>query len=171
MPTTSIKLEYERRCDDPKSDIAGHLPFLYKTVCRYDKPMVIELGVRRGNSTCAFLAAVQESDGHLWSCDAKPPKVPSSWHDLDCWTFYKGNDLLEKTLQAAPEKCEVLFIDTSHGYDETIGELIAYGPRVRPGGVILCHDTDLDSVSWALDDYGEWEDREGWHGLGVLCVS
>jgi cephalosporin hydroxylase len=83
----------------------------------------------------------------------------------------------------------VLFIDTSHCYQHTLDELTVYGPRVRHGGVILLHDTDLEVApgSVAPEDKGfpvrravqDWcrlqfltpEFRDGWHGLGVIEVT
>jgi hypothetical protein len=69
---TSFAAEYEQRCRE-WSDIVDHLPRLYDEVTRYREPQIIELGVRSGNSTAAFLAAVEKVGGHLWSVD---PMVP-----------------------------------------------------------------------------------------------
>ena len=171
---TRIRADYEARCASKRraqQDIVEHLPFLYETACRYEGVRVIELGVRRGNSTSAFLAAAYERDGQVWSCDFKRPLVPQWWHDLDRWTFYQGDDRPKGARVVAPSGCDVLFIDTSHTYPHTKEELRAYGPRVCPGGVILCHDTDMGGVSRALDElYPEWVYRLGCNGLGVVEV-
>ena len=173
---TRIRADYEARCaskERAQADIVGHLPFLYETACSYDGVQVIELGVRRGNSTSAFLAAVHKKHGHLWSVDVQRSVrnlVPQWWHDLDYWTLHTGRSLGARALQKAPRECDVLFLDASH--TETYEELQAYAPRVRPGGMVLAHDTDNPlfdgEVSRAMDHYfGEWENRTGCEGLGM----
>lgn len=132
------------------SDIVDHMPRLRAEVERYDGPQVIELGVRTGNSTCAFLAAVEKVGGRVWSCDTEPAKVPPHWFDSPSWTFVQGDDL--KLDADAPPSCDVLFIDTTHAYEQTIAELVAYGPKVRLGGVILLHDTEVEHPELALGD-------------------
>ena len=83
-----------------------------------------------------------------------------------------------------------LLIDSSHEYDQTIAELEAYWPRVRPGGLVLLHDTMWDTTDdpqrWCteLDYVGgpvaraieaftgahglTWHNRPGSYGLGVI---
>jgi hypothetical protein len=67
--------------------------------------------------------------------------VPPHWFDSDLWTFVQADDL--KVVDEAPT-CDVLFIDTTHGYQQTWNELLNYAPKVRTGGVILLHDTELE---------------------------
>ena len=136
-----------------------HLPRLYAFVVSLDAQQVIELGVRGGDSTVAFLAALERTRGRLWSCDVNPPrghaKAVSGTH---FWTFALGND--RDVIDYAPEQCDILFIDTSHEYEDTAWELEHYGARVRDGGVILLHDTDLDGVQRAVDEYLA---KHGWN--------
>ena len=66
--------------------------------------------------------------------------------------------------------------------EPTLAELRAYVPKVRPGGVVLMHDTDTPGtdIAWpdvprALDDFCEeaglsWLNHRGWNGLGVIEV-
>lgn len=165
------------------SDIRQHLPFLYECA---DKPgvRVLELGVRSGNSTASFLAAAQKNDGHVWSVDVNYPKVPEWWYEGNLWTLTVGDDLVVEHLQ--PMNVDVLFIDTSHHYTQTVAELAAYSAHVRPGGVILCHDTELQQpdgapdvpafpVKVAIDEFVAakgWtaEFHAGCYGLGVIRV-
>jgi predicted O-methyltransferase YrrM len=133
-------LEYERRCGD-RSDISDHLPRLYAEANRPDV-QILELGVRSGNSTAAFLAAAERNGGQVWSVDTHPPKIPREWHDSNLWTFIQGNDL--ELADRLPQTVDVLFIDTSHAYRQTLAELHLYASRVHPNGVILLHDTELE---------------------------
>lgn len=130
--------EYEMRLALP-SDIQQHLPQLYNETAARPGALVIELGVRSGNSTAAFLAAVTEHSGHVFSCDIHRPRVP--WDGHEQWTFHEGDDLV--LCDELPDGIDVLFIDTSHFYDQTCAELELYVPKVKPGGVVLLHDTEL----------------------------
>jgi hypothetical protein len=82
----------------------------------------------------------------------------------------------------------VLFIDLDpHSFEQTLAALMMWAPRVRPGGVILCHDTEWPEINYvrpgaaesevgrALDTFcklrgHEWENRHGCNGLGVLRI-
>jgi predicted O-methyltransferase YrrM len=140
----SVQDEYDRRCWLP-SDIVQHLPRLHEEASIGDA-VVVELGVRSGNSTAAFLAAVDEHGGHVYSVDCCRPQV--SWFGHPQWTFRLGDDM---TLVDDAPDCDVLFIDTSHHYRHTLAELEAFVPKVRPGGVVLMHDTELETPEGAPD--------------------
>jgi len=167
------------------SDIQDWLPTLHETVLGYPSATVLELGVRRGNSTAAFLAAVEQVDGHLWSVDVRTPAVPPLFWQSGRWTCRIGDDCDPVIADALPAEVDVLFIDTSHHYDHTLAELRLYMPRVKPGGTVLMHDTELEQpegwtgeafpVARAIDTYCAearltWDNRPGCFGLGVLKV-
>lgn len=141
---------FEERCKRTETDMYHHLPYLRQVVIDLKAKQVIELGVRTGESTVAFLAGLAETGGKLWSCDIQSPlevenHAPGNpiedhiWDRYDNWTFVKGHDL--EVANEAPKRCDVLFIDTEHTCDQAVAELETYGPRVRVGGVILMHDT------------------------------
>jgi len=140
--------EYAQRCQE-WSDIVQHLPRLYVETCRYTAPQVVELGVRSGNSTCAFLAAVEAVGGHVWSVDPAPARVPAHWFDSDLWTFVQASDL--DVVDEAPW-ADVLFVDTTHALAHTQDELLAYVPKVRAGGVVMLHDTEVEHPELAPAD-------------------
>lgn len=179
--------EYQRRLAK-WSDIQDHLPFLYDTVRSYKSPVVVELGTRSGESTSAFLAALETTGGLLYSVDLDHPQVPMDWFANPQWTFCQGNDL---DLQAVlPDEINVLFIDTSHTVEQTLAELRAFEPRVAPGGVVLCHDTQWMYPSISLPEPGgpvtqalniycketglTWVNRAsepGFYGMGVIRIG
>jgi predicted O-methyltransferase YrrM len=182
--------QYQARAQGRYSDIRGHLDYICERArgCEF----LCELGVREGNSTIALLAAIEVTPvadaGGLWSVDIMPPQVPFNWRKLPFWRFLQADDLSEQARAFVPPKLDLLFIDTSHDQDHTLAELAAYGPRVRPGGVILCHDTcwlpgDIElrepkgPVARALDVWCQaqpyevsWTNRAGSFGLGVIEV-
>jgi predicted O-methyltransferase YrrM len=182
--------QYQARAQGAYSDIRGHLDYLCERArgCEF----ICELGVRGGNSTIALLAAIEVTPladaGGLWSVDIMPPQVPFAWRKLPFWRFLQADDLSQEARKFVPDQLDLLFIDTSHDQDHTLAELAAYGPRIRPGGVILCHDTcwapgDIElrtptgPVARALDVWCQaqpvpihWSNRPGSFGLGVIEV-
>lgn len=177
-------VEYEQRAYEP-SDIGQHLPRLFDEAS-IDDVHVIELGVRTGNSTAAFLAAAEQQRGHVWSVDINSPRVPLHWFASDLWTPLVGNDL--ELAGELPNYVDVLFIDTSHRYDQTKAELELYAPKVKPGGRILLHDTELEHPEaespgdpafpvatalreWAAESGAVVEWVSGCNGLGVVYIG
>lgn len=168
------------------SDIHAHLPRLFDLASR-PHVKVIELGVRRGDSTVAFLAAAQEQGGEVWSVDIADPRVPAEWRDLPFWYLTVGDDL--EVADQLPDNVDIVFIDTSHTYEQTKQELELYVRKVKPGGLILLHDTELRRpeaspesdpdfpVAQAVKEFVAGDERlsvewvEGCYGLGVVTVG
>ena len=123
-----------------ESDIWEHLPTFLDLVDRMQATRVIELGTRTGVSTIAWLYALEQTGGHLWSVDldSKPPIG-----DHPHWTFIQGDDESDEVLTQLPAEVDIVFLDTSHWYENTKRELELYLSSVRKGGLIVCHDTEL----------------------------
>ena len=165
----------------PWSDIQDCLVRLHEWAARIPRVSVLELGVRSGNSTAAFLAAAERADGHVWSVDIATPDVPASWLECGRWTFTLGDDMIV-TPPAGP--FDILFIDSSHRYAHTLAELKRYVPLVKPGGKVLLHDTRLDHVDgetipfpvtaavsdWCLVTGWSWTDHDAQYGLGEIVI-
>jgi len=170
---------FERYRDTP-SDISGHLQYMHDLCVELEATSVVELGVRTGVSTAAFLAAMEHNGGVVWSADINPPRVDPEIRDHPCWVFVWGDDM--ELVDEAPE-ADMVFIDTSHAYQHTLDELDAYSKFARK--VILLHDTQLEQPEGLTDQPPfpvrkaclEWLDRNpGWaweefthcYGLGVM---
>jgi predicted O-methyltransferase YrrM len=140
------------------SDIREQMPLLYEAAAGYEHAAVAELGTRTGLSTSALLAGASLRGGHVWSVDCGPVTVPDWWASTGTWSFLAADDLSGEALAWVPAQLDVLFIDTSHLYDHTLAELRAYAPRVRPGGIVMCHDTELrrDAAVMRRFDRDEW---------------
>ena len=123
------------------SDINEHLEELHDAVIRLQARTVIELGVRHGNSTIALLHALELTQGHLWSVD-----MVKQWNGIpmDRWTFIEGSDINESVMAMLPSEADIIFVDTSHMYRHTLAEIQAYRERVRPGGMMIFHDTAVE---------------------------
>lgn len=182
-PAVDLAAEYQRRAAQ-FHDITEQMPLLYGTACQ-PAVRVIELGVRSGNSTSAFLAAARDWGGHVWSVDIAAPSVPDYWHDLSFWHLLVADDLSPEALAFCPDEADILFVDTSHYYEQTLTELRVYAPKVRPGGLILLHDTKASDTcfshgwpevaqalgTWTSDTGISWRDIPGSAnspGLGVI---
>lgn len=163
------------------SDIHEHLPVLHDMTVAAEARVVVELGVRSGNSTAALLAAVEKTGGHLWSVDVAIPSWPQAFYKSLHSTLIIGDDL-KVAGQIPTEEIDVLFIDTSHHYEHTMAELNLYGPRAE---LILLHDTELEEpymapahdpkfpVRTAIKDWvaktgRPWENLTNCYGLGII---
>jgi predicted O-methyltransferase YrrM len=170
---------YRQRCE-AWSDVVEHMTVFHDTVVDANARTVVELGVRSGNSTAAFLAALEQTDGQLWSVDIKLPKVPIEFHDCGGWTFVLGDDL--DVADQLPDDIDVLFIDSSHHYYHTLAELDLYGARAA---TILLHDTELEhpdgapaidpsfpvrtaATQWCARTGRAWKNLTNCYGLGVI---
>jgi predicted O-methyltransferase YrrM len=134
-----LKAEYERLCATP-SDIYLHLPRFVALVEALDARHVIELGTRSGVSTIAWLYALAATNGRLTSVDIDPRPDIGDWPH---WGFVQGDDL-DPAVVSALDPADIVFIDTSHVYEHTARELRVYRHLLKPGGLIVCHDTMLE---------------------------
>ncbi len=161
MPSEALAARYAKVLRDP-SDIIEHLPTLVQNVEDLNATKVIELGVRYGVSTIAWLYAL-EGKGQLWAVDVSypAPSKPGEPNLLDSqdgltvlphWLFLLGDVTSNIVLDALPKKVDIVMVDTNHVYEETLVELELYYPRVRKGGRILLHDS-------AIEDTGNRGDR------------
>jgi predicted O-methyltransferase YrrM len=139
---------YRDRCARP-SDINEHLPRLVDICVEVDAERIVELGVRTGVSTVAWLYALEATAGHLWSVDITS-RPQGFWSNR--WTFVQGDDTAPTTLERLPDSTDIVFIDTSHQYEHTLRELEIYSRRVRGGGKIVLHDTEVKQPDGTLDD-------------------
>ena len=152
------------------SDIAEHLPTLKQAVIDTGAKKVLELGVRQGESTKAFLEGCLETGGELISVDIADCRKVSNNPN---WQFIQCDD---KDLDFN-EPIDILFIDTSHTHEHTLFELEKFSPLVKPKGIIFLHDTMLSGagVMSAIEEFlrrnpDKWKfnNYPNCNGLGVL---
>jgi hypothetical protein len=156
------------------TDIRRHL----HTLRNQSRGRVLELGVRGGSSTAAFLAAAEDGRvAHVWSVDVND--CGGIWaHGHESWTFIQSDSLDKRKILAAgaPQTVETLFIDTSHTYPHTLRELETWGPLVNPGGVIFLHDAYEEPVERSVREYCDprglrYALRVGSFGMFVIWPS
>jgi len=156
---------YWRRCL-ADTDIKFHLPRLFAA----SEGIVLELGVRHGNSTAALLAGIEQRSGHLYSVDINDC---SAVIDSEFWTFIQADSLDYETIsQQIQGPINVLFIDTDHTYERTKAELELWG-NITEGHIFL-HDTDsFGGVREAMIEYCLVNKKMFWlipgsNGLGII---
>lgn len=159
---------YEVIRRDEALDTHFHLPFL-KSVA---KGNVLEIGVHCGISTTALLSGLEENGGHLWSVDVHP-SCRYVWYGHPQWTFFCpwSGDEVKPDLPL-----DVAFIDGDHTFEAVIKDLSFVLPKMKSGGMILCHDADsssFPSVRNAIDAFCNGyslrhELHKGSHGLEVI---
>lgn len=177
----TLESEYERLSATP-SDIYLHLPRFVQMVTERNAQHVIELGTRTGVSTVAWLYGLEQTGGHLTSVDVDERPAIGDWPN---WTFHQTNDLDNDLLRDLPD-ADIVFIDTSHHYLQTRAELNIYRWLVKPGGLIVCHDTELEQpegagprprfpVKTAITEFCasegfEWQNIPECFGLGIITI-
>lgn len=156
------------------TDISKHLIRLYElTIALPKNKIVVELGIRGGESTTALLAAVNDSGGKLYSIDIQNCNIyPKEVN----WKFIRGDDM--EVVKTWNLKIDHLFIDTSHTYEHTLAELRSWGSLVQPWGIITLHDTDhtntcpgvLKAIEQFLIENPEYNFKNDpeCYGLGLL---
>ena len=159
----------EIKIDGSINDIGEHLEFLEKECHKYPFCKVLELGVRSGNSTRAFMNGVNAVSGSLKSVDI------DNCRDVCAdpkWVFVQKDDI---ELKLDPNEIyDIIFIDSSHRYDHTIAELNKFSSHLQHDGEFLMHDTLDGEVACAIKKFMEfntgWKftNREFCNGLGTL---
>lgn len=162
---------------EPVCDMRAHLPYLQKIACGN----ILEIGVRGGASTSAFLLGLEEHGGHLWSVDIDP-SCGSKFAHHPQWTFIHGNSLkwdrVKQQISPRGLPVDILFIDGDHSLGGVLADLENYWEWLRPGGTILMHDVNepmLPEVRMAMNQFlagKDWkhEIRAESHGLAVIEV-
>lgn len=148
--------EVYRQVSRVHSDVRDHIPVFLRTVEELDAKKVIEVGVRYGLSTVAWLYALQNR-GQLWAVDCSFPTVGPEipFNVLDSqgplgvqphWVFILGDAHSPIVQGCLPKNADIIFLDTNHVYEETLLELDIYAPLIRTGGRILLHDTNIEDT-------------------------
>src|SRR5258707_1128498 len=134
----------------PGTTCAFHLSAAAAEALSVHPSLIVELGVRGGESTFAFERAARLSGAHVLSVDLEDCQVQSSYPK---WTFVKQNDITFASQfpewcsshQLSPE-IDVLFIDTSHLYQHTVEELRFWMPYLAANSKMIRHDTNMKRV-------------------------
>ncbi len=176
----NLPVKYTKLHAKMETDIASHLETLYRLVVDGKAQTVVELGVGEGESTIALLEGVYATKGHLVSVDTElceEARIRMRAYELaGRWTFSRGDDVLFGQQWPKKKPIDLVFVDTSHEWDHPTRELEVWEPLVRPGGIMVFHETVtfMEEVWEPIKKYMEarteytWENYAHSHGLGIL---
>ncbi len=132
------------------TDISHHLPTLFREAVEASPKLIVELGTRGGDSTFVFERAARRTGAALVSVDIEDCSRVSAWPG---WIFVQEDDLA--FARRFPEWCaqrglsprvDLLFVDTTHAYEQTRAELEAWMPHLAPGGRAIFHDSNMGGL-------------------------
>lgn len=139
-----------------------HLFELYRSTLDFKAPIILELGVDKGNSTKIFIDSIKNKENSkLISVDIKDC---SNVLQSNKWMFIKENSAnISSVINQAPliqeRGIDILFIDSLHHVDHIKKELYGYFQYLNQGAYIFFHDVDhgkyalnqkKDSVSFEI---------------------
>jgi cephalosporin hydroxylase len=155
-PASPELKEIEDHAERFPSDIADHLSTIFSESLGVQPSLIVELGVRGGESRFVFEKVAKVSRACLVSVDmedcsqvcGKSPK----------WFFLREDDIdfgrkFSNWCQerAIEPKIDVLFIDTSHIYDHTVEEIREWFPHLNTRCKVIFHDTNLGNFTRRSD--------------------
>ncbi len=138
-----------------RTDISDHLLTLFGAALSVSPQLIVELGVRTGESTRVLAKVASLCASRLVSVDVDEC---SGVCDLPGWLFAQGDDIeFAKSFPAwtrergLPDKIDFLFIDTSHLYEHTVAEIQHWFPYLSPRAKVAFHDTNQRRVYFRRD--------------------
>jgi predicted O-methyltransferase YrrM len=122
-----------------------------------DCKVILELGVRSGVSTWAFLTGLPE-DGKLIAVDFDERIINERWLPPQVandprFEYIEGDDTDPGIIKRFPLSPDLVFIDTSHTYEHTFKELRIVS--LIDAKKIVLHDYALDDVRNAIEKFME----------------
>lgn len=159
-------LEVKRRAAG-RTTINEHLVTLFIESLQVKPRLIVELGVGKGHSTFALERVAKLCGARLVSVDRYDRSEVCTWEE---WIFTVQDDV-EFAAQfgswsrerGIDPKVDVLFIDTSHTYEHTKGEIEAWFPWLADNSKVFFHDTHLTPRFFRKDGsmgYG-WDNNRG----------
>lgn len=125
------------------SNKSNHLTIMYDTAVNNKLKTIVECGVDRGTSTCAFLEVFKKIDGTLYSFDIKD--CSNLFNDKN-WNFFQTNDIeitqiIKKFPEIKQKGIDLLYIDSYHEPSHVRKILNLYYPFININGYIFIDDT------------------------------
>lgn len=150
-----------------KTDISDHLITLFLESIEMDPKLILELGVRGGESTFVLERVAKLFGSKLISVDIEDCSNICNYKE---WIFINKEDLeFAKEFKSwcknfdIRSQIDVLFIDTSHIFEHTLQEIKFWFPFLSNKAKVFFHDTNLKNIYQRRDgsiDYG-WDNKRG----------
>ena len=138
-----------------RNDISDHLVTLFIEALSIKPKLMVELGVRGGESTFVLERVAKLCNSNLVSVDIEDCSHISS---LSNWLFFQGDDIefannFEKWCDNHDIKpiIDVIFIDTNHLYEHTIKEIHQWFPFLSNNSKVFFHDTNCNGIYFRKD--------------------
>ena len=147
---------------------SGHIPFACDLIAWLRPAVVVELGTHLGESYFAFCQAIVESGTQAkayavdtWQGDLHTGAYGEEvFGEVDCYNrkhYGRFSELLRMFFDDAvgqfkDESIDLLHIDGMHTYEAVRHDFDTWWPKVRPGGVVLLHDSFARH-----EDFGVWK--------------
>lgn len=161
-PDPRVLVRYERATKE--GDMKDFVLYLRSIA----KGNVVEIGVRDGASTSAFLLGLEEKYGHLWSVDIQP--CGNLFKDHPLWTFVQADSKdFQAVIKRIPFEIDVLLIDGDHS-EAGVKNDIEYARQLRPGGLVLFHDIAPEEKPSGCTDMS-WPGDAAKNVYVSLCLS
>ncbi|MGB7844944.1 MAG: class I SAM-dependent methyltransferase [Candidatus Acidiferrum sp.] len=138
-----------------RTDISDHLVTLFLESMAIRPRLIVELGVRTGESTFVFERVAGLCGSNLVSVDIHDCLAISSYGN---WLFEKDDDIeFAKRFESwcgqhnIKPDIDVLFIDTSHLFEHTVAEIEHWFPFLSDKSKVIFHDTNLRKTNFRKD--------------------
>ena len=125
-----------------------------------DGAMIAEVGVYRGKSV-VFLAQELQKLGKradiiavdMWiDADINEFKATLKRCGVDGMVFPRQGDSAETAGQFFDECFDFIWIDAAHDYESVKRDILAWTPKLKPGGIMAGHDADAPDVLRAVQE-------------------
>ena len=125
---------------------ANQLLEMHKEISKRENPLIVELGVDKGQSTRVFLNAINNKiNAKLISIDIKNCKNAVKSSD---WEFVQQDSADIKSLlikkPIIKEGIDVLYIDSLHTKTHVLNEVYSYFEYIKTNGIIYFDDIDSE---------------------------
>jgi len=144
-----------------RSDISDHLATLFLESLPVAPTLIVELGVRGGESTFALERVAAIYDAKLVSVDMGECARISPYAG---WEFVQNDDIAFAgqfadwcSERGGSPAIDVLFIDTSHEFEHTAQEIAHWFPYLSKRARVFFHDTHIQRI---------FRRRDGSRGVG-----
>ncbi len=123
---------------------ANQLLEMHAEALKRENPIIVELGVDKGQSTRVFLNAISEkSNSKLISIDIRDCKDAVK---SDEWEFVQQNSIeIDSLLSKKPilkNGIDILYVDSLHTEAHVLREIYGFFKYIKPNGVIYFDDVD-----------------------------
>ena len=149
------------------TDINDHLVTVFAESLSMNPRLIVELGVRGGESTFVMARVAAACGSKLVSVDIEDC---SAFEAYDDGVFVQSDDVeFARRFEAwcresnVDPKIDVLFIDTSHLYEHTVQEIAHWFPLLADKAKVFFHDTNLKEVFQRKDGSmgTAWDNERG----------